>query len=179
MAYFNLLLFFFFKDFDWPHFLQPPLNSATNPNLHFKEARHKSSAHYISPPSLSMKLEKSFWKIKWAKFIIKWRAFGLFAFPAAIEKSTRATSERKTLNLSAPEKQKMSTNHVLFLPPKMEGVQRAAWAAGACGSRAQASRSEAASQITVRKFWPKVQLYRSLHTFIMYFIPRKGACSAV
>lgn len=39
----------------------------------------------------------------------------------------------------------------VLLPPKMEGVQRAARAARACGSRAQASWSQAVSQITVRK----------------------------
>lgn len=58
----------------------------------------------------------------------------------------------------------------VLLPPKMEGVQRAARAARTCGSRAQASWSEAASQIKLRKCWTIVRPDRSDYTTQSFYL---------
>lgn len=57
-----------------------------------------------------------------------------------------SVAEHRALNILSL-KTKWLCERSTRLPPKMKCVQRAAWAARACGSWAQASWSEAGSQI--------------------------------
>lgn len=66
-----------------------------------------------------------------------------------------SVAEHRALNILSL-KTKWLCERSTRLPPKMKCVQRAAWAARACGSWAQASWSEAGSQIEV--LWRTVSL---------------------